>query len=80
MQKQQAISARRLKRKVGTRQQVLIDELTAYGGKGRSKADAPDIDGAVHVTSRRPLRIGEFAQVKIERADAYDLHGSVVGF
>jgi ribosomal protein S12 methylthiotransferase len=80
MQKQQAISARRLKRKVGTRQQVLIDELTPHGGKGRSKADAPDIDGTVHVTSRRPLRVGEFAQVKIERADAYDLHGGVVGF
>jgi ribosomal protein S12 methylthiotransferase len=80
MQKQQAISARRLKRKVGTRQQVLIDELTPQGGKGRSKADAPDIDGTVHVTSRRPLRVGEFAQVKIERADAYDLHGNVVGF
>jgi ribosomal protein S12 methylthiotransferase len=80
MKKQQAISARRQKRKVGTRQQVLIDELTPQGGKGRSKADAPDIDGAVHVTSRRPLRIGEFAQVKIERADDYDLYGSVVGF
>jgi ribosomal protein S12 methylthiotransferase len=80
MQKQQAISSRRLKRKVGTRQQVLIDELTPQGGKGRSKADAPDIDGTVHVTSRRPLRVGEFAQVKIERADAYDLHGSAVGF
>jgi len=80
MQKQQTISARRLKRKVGTRQQVLIDELTPTGGKGRSKADAPDIDGAVHVTSRRPLRVGEFANVKIERADAYDLYGTVVGF
>jgi ribosomal protein S12 methylthiotransferase len=80
MQKQQAISARRLKRKVGTRQQVLIDEITAQGGKGRTKSDAPDIDGTVHVTSRRPLRVGEFAQVKIERADAYDLHGSAVGF
>jgi ribosomal protein S12 methylthiotransferase len=80
MQKQQAISSRRLKRRVGTRQQVLIDELTAQGGKGRSKADAPDIDGTVHVTSRRPLRVGEFAQVKIDRADAYDLHGNAVGF
>ena len=80
MKKQQTISARRQKRKVGTRQQVLIDELTPQGGKGRSKADAPDIDGAVHVTSRRPLRVGEFAQVKIERADEYDLYGSVIGF
>jgi ribosomal protein S12 methylthiotransferase len=80
MKKQQIISARRLKRKVGTRQQVLIDAVTPHGGKGRSKADAPEIDGAVHVTSRRPLRVGEFAQVKIERADEYDVFGSVVGF
>jgi ribosomal protein S12 methylthiotransferase len=80
MQAQQAISARRLKRKVGSRQQVLIDEATAHGGKGRSRADAPEIDGAVHVTSRRPLRVGEFATVKIERADEYDLYGSAVGF
>jgi len=80
MQAQQKISARRLKRKVGTRQQVIIDEAGPSVAKGRSMADAPEIDGAVHVTSRRPLRIGEIATVKIERADAYDLHGSAVGF
>jgi ribosomal protein S12 methylthiotransferase len=80
MKKQQAISARRQKRRVGTRLQVLIDEITPAGGKGRSKADAPEIDGAVHVTSRRPLKVGEFATVKIERADEYDLYGSAVGF
>jgi ribosomal protein S12 methylthiotransferase len=80
MKKQQAISARRQKKKVGTRLQVLIDEITPAGAKGRSKADAPEIDGAVHVVSRRPLKVGEFAQVKIERADEYDLYGSVVGF
>ena len=43
------------------------------------KADAPEIDGAVYVASRRPLRVGEIATVKIERADEYDLHGSAVG-
>jgi ribosomal protein S12 methylthiotransferase len=80
MKKQQTISARRQKRRVGTRLQVLIDEITPAGGKGRSKADAPEIDGAVHVTSRRPLKVGEFATVKIERADEYDLYGSAVGF
>ena len=79
-QRQQAISARRLKRHVGTRQQVIIDEVGPAGAKGRSKGDAPEIDGAVHVTSRRPLRVGEFATVKIERATAYDLHGVVAGF
>ena len=80
MARQQAISAKRLKRKVGTRQPVIIDKVSADGSKGRTRGDAPEIDGAVHVTSRRPLRVGEIATVKIERADAYDLHGSVVGY
>ena len=80
MQHQQAISARRLKRKVGTRQQVIIDAAGPGIAKGRSKADAPEIDGVVHVASRRPLKVGEIATVKIERADAYDLYGTAVGF
>jgi ribosomal protein S12 methylthiotransferase len=80
MRHQQAISARRLKRKVGTRQQVIIDEVGASVAKGRSKGDAPEIDGAVYVAAHRPLRVGEIATVKIERADAYDLHGTAVGY
>jgi len=80
MQVQQKISARRLKRKVGTRQQVIIDEVGPTVAKGHSMADAPEIDGAVYLASRRPLRVGEIASVKIERADDYDLHGTVVGF
>ncbi len=80
MQRQQAISARRLKQKVGTRQQVIIDEVGPTVAKGRTKGDAPEIDGATYVASRRPLRVGEIAAVKIERAEAYDLHGTVVGF
>jgi ribosomal protein S12 methylthiotransferase len=80
MARQQTISARRLKRKVGTRQQVIIDEVGPTVSKGRSKADAPDIDGAVYLSSRRPLRVGEIVTAKIERADQYDLHGSVAGF
>ena len=80
MQRQQAISAKRLRRKVGTRQQVIIDEIGPTVAKGRSKCDAPEIDGAVYVSSHRPLRIGEIATVRIERADPYDLHGTAVGF
>ena len=76
MQAQQKISTRRLKRKVGTRQQVIIDEVGPSVAKGRSMADAPEIDGAVYVASHRPLRVGEIATVKIERADEYDLHGT----
>jgi ribosomal protein S12 methylthiotransferase len=80
MQRQQAISARRLRRKVGTRQQVIIDAVGGSVAKGRSKGDAPEIDGAVYVAAHRPLRVGEIATVKIERADAYDLHGTAVGY
>src|SRR5499425_1723043 len=80
MQRQQAISTRRLARKVGGRQQVIIDEVGPTVAKGRSRGDAPEIDGAVYVASRRPLRVGEIATVKIERADEYDLHGTAVGF
>jgi ribosomal protein S12 methylthiotransferase len=80
MQAQQKISARRLKGKVGTRQQVIIDTVGPAAAKGRSMADAPEIDGAVYVASRRPLRVGEIATVRIERAGENDLHGTAVGF
>jgi ribosomal protein S12 methylthiotransferase len=80
MQRQQKISARRLKQKVGSRQQIIIDEVGPTVAKGRSKGDAPEIDGAVYVASRRPLRVGEITTVKIDRADEYDLHGTAVGF
>ena len=78
MEKQQAISARILKNKVGKRLQVIIDEAGPSVASGRSKADAPEIDGKVYVASRRPLRVGDIVSVKIERSDAYDLHGIAV--
>jgi ribosomal protein S12 methylthiotransferase len=80
MARQQKISARRLKKKVGTRQEIIIDEVGPTVAKGRSKADAPEIDGAVYLSSRRALRVGEIVTAKIERSDEYDLHGSVTGF
>ena len=54
--------------------------VTMHGtsAKGRTKYDAPEIDGAVHVQSRRPLRTGDVVTVKIDRADAYDLYGAAV--
>jgi ribosomal protein S12 methylthiotransferase len=80
MARQRKISARRLKRKVGTRQQVIVDEVGPTVAKGRSKADAPDIDGVVYLSSRRPLKVGEIVTARIEQAGEYDLHGSVAGF
>ena len=75
METQQAISARILKNKVGKRVQVIIDEAGPTVAKGRTKWDAPEIDGSIHVASRRPLRPGDIVSVKVERADAYDLFG-----
>ena len=76
MERQRAISARKLNAKVGRRIDVLIDQGGSGLVKGRSAADAPEIDGAVHVATRRPLRQGDIVKVKIERADAYDLWGT----
>jgi ribosomal protein S12 methylthiotransferase len=80
MAHQQAISRNRLKRKVGRNERVIIDEVGPTVAKGRSRGDAPQIDGAVHVASHRPLRVGEIATVKIERSDEYDLHGTAAGY
>ncbi len=76
METQGRISLSRQKAKVGRRLDVLIDHGGPLGGKGRSKGDAPEIDGAVHVASRRPLRAGDVVSVRIDRADAYDLWGT----
>jgi ribosomal protein S12 methylthiotransferase len=68
MKTQEAISASKLKAKVGKTLKVLVDEP----GVGRSSADAPEIDGVVHFKGGKA---GEFREVVIDRADAHDLHG-----
>ena len=75
MQHQQRISAQLLRMKVGRHLPVIIDR----GGpevEGRTKGDAPDIDGKVKITTRRPLRLGDIVNVKIEGSDSYDLYGT----
>jgi ribosomal protein S12 methylthiotransferase len=76
MARQQKISAKRLKRKVGSTQQVIIDEVGPSVAKGRSQGDAPEIDGAVYVKSKKPLKVGDIVSVKIQKSDEYDLHGA----
>ncbi len=77
MQVQQEISRRRLARKRGSVQRVLIDAVCAAGAVGRSAADAPEIDGVVRIQPHRRLRVGEFFDVRITSSDAHDLHGSL---
>jgi ribosomal protein S12 methylthiotransferase len=79
MTAQQKISRKRLKAKIGTTQRVLIDEVGPTVAVGRSRADAPEIDGKVYVYGADKLKPGTFADVLIEKNDAHDLHGRLAG-
>jgi ribosomal protein S12 methylthiotransferase len=76
MLRAQAISAKRLAAKVGRRLPAIVDEGGAREATGRTQGDAPEIDGTVHISTRRPLRAGDVVMVKVDRADAYDLWGT----
>ncbi|MCU0765116.1 MAG: 30S ribosomal protein S12 methylthiotransferase RimO, partial [Burkholderiaceae bacterium] len=78
MQVQEEISTRRLARKVGTVQRVLIDRVGRGAAVGRTAADAPEIDGVVHVRSgRRRIAVGDFVDVKVASAGEHDLAGGL---
>ena len=78
MERAAAISARRLRARVGERVRVLVDEVTADGALARSAAEAPQIDGVVRIAAAGNLRAGDWAEVQIVGADAYDLTGRLV--
>ncbi|OAI11835.1 MULTISPECIES: 30S ribosomal protein S12 methylthiotransferase RimO [Methylomonas] len=78
MEHQAAISAERLKQRIGRREVVLIDEVVEEGAVARTKSDAPEIDGQVFIDGANHLRVGEFVEVEIEEADDYDLWGALL--
>ncbi|MEA3107298.1 MAG: ribosomal protein methylthiotransferase [Gammaproteobacteria bacterium] len=67
------ISAARLADKVGRNMQVLIDRIDGGVAIARSAGDAPEIDGTVRIPGAKKLAVGEWAQVTITKAGAYDL-------
>jgi ribosomal protein S12 methylthiotransferase len=77
MELQAGISRDLLRERVGTVQRVLVDQCGPGGAVGRSFADAPEIDGVVHVAAHPQLRSGEFFDVRIERSDEHDLFGAL---
>ncbi len=80
METQAAISAQRLQAKVGSRQVVLIDSVDGENAIARSSADAPEIDGVVHVNvDDYEIEAGDFIEVDVVRADEHDLFGEIVG-
>ncbi len=75
------ISSRRLAARVGRRMRVLVDSIEATPGSrfaiARSEADAPEIDGVVRIDAPGDLQAGDWADVSITAADAYDLHAKL---
>jgi len=80
MQVQAEISAARLEAKVGTVQQCLVDAIEDGIAVARSKADAPEIDGLVHIQNgeQAGLRVGQFVDVEITDCDEHDLFGEAI--
>lgn len=79
------VSIQKLKSRIGARMQVLIDSSVALGkkgGVGRTYADAPEIDGVVHLLPpekiSKQLKVGEFTQVRIVGTQGHDLIGQPV--
>ena len=80
MEVQERISAAKLQAKIGTMQTVLVDEIMtdAYGNFeaiGRTKADAPEIDGVIYLEDAEGLSPGDFVEVQVTKADGHDLWG-----
>ncbi len=78
MARQAEISAERLQAKIGTVQEVLVDEVGELGMIGRSHADAPEIDGKVWINGADHANPGDLLRVRITGADAHDLLGEAV--
>ena len=80
MQLQAKISHKKLKNKIGTQQTILIDSIKDNVIIGRSKGDAPEIDGLVYLkpTNNIKIGIGMLVDAKITKANEYDLFGEIV--
>ena len=78
MEKAQAISEAKLQAKVGTRIDVIIDEIDEDAATCRTKADAPEIDGNLFIDEGfEKLSVGDIVTVEVDEAGEYDLWGKL---
>ena len=73
MEVQAEISAKRLQQKIGKVVDIIIDEVDSEGSIGRSKADAPEIDGLVYLNGETKHQAGDIIKAKIIHSDQHDL-------
>ncbi len=78
MELQEDISTQRLERKIGREIEVLVEEVDEEGAVARSQADAPEIDGLVHIPNGEHLEVGEFARVRVTDCDVHDLYAEAL--
>jgi ribosomal protein S12 methylthiotransferase len=78
MELQEDISTQRLERRIGREIEVLVEEADEEGAVARSQADAPEIDGLVHIPNGEHLEVGEFARVRVTDCDVHDLYAEAV--
>jgi ribosomal protein S12 methylthiotransferase len=80
MEVQQEISEAKNEAKVGKVFKTIFDRKEGKYFVGRTEADSPDVDNEVLVPAKNNyVRIGDFAQIRITGAEAFDLYGEVVG-
>ena len=77
MEAQLEISAEIQAARIGSEIDVIVDEVGPEGAVGRSKWDAPEIDGSVFLESARPLKSGDIVKARVTGADDYDLFATV---
>jgi ribosomal protein S12 methylthiotransferase len=78
MELQQGISQELNQKKVGQTYKVLFDRKEGGHFIGRTEADSPEVDNEVLVPATQYVRQGDFANVRINRAEEFDLYGEVV--
>ncbi|MFN3918005.1 MAG: 30S ribosomal protein S12 methylthiotransferase RimO [Flavobacteriales bacterium] len=78
MELQSDISQELNQRHVGKTLKVLIDKVEGDEYIGRTEFDSPEVDNEVHISKENYLRIGDFAQIKINEATHYDLFGEPI--
>lgn len=79
MEVQQGISFEINQKKVGNTYKVLVDRKEGNYFVGRTEADSPEVDNEVLVEAKNDfVRIGDFANVKIDKAEEFDLYGKLI--
>ncbi len=77
MMRQSEISTDKLRNRIGSEIEVLIEENDGETAIGRSRFDAPEIDGLVYVANGAKLKTGDFSRIRIVDADEHDLWGEI---